>query len=1216
MARRSQRRRRTINFVAAEIAADRNVGALIQPETLEERQLLSAITTEISDAPARIDDLHVIRDNAHDGTLTVAWNDATVIGQSAIDLPQFVEHVVEYEVRLTNEGVSVAPSAVTGSVLSGQVEFPITTGTHIRTILRRDGMPTTVEVSSGVFEEFQNATSYSLDSGIYSISVRYRFLPALLGDPFQVTEAPTNVLATNWSEWSESQPVFVIPAQQSYLIQAPEQIQKTGNILNSGNNRLAQQRHRLAWGFEEPTESFEVWITRRGEGRVFYDPAMTVNALDINSDFQAGTYRVWVKANPVDNNIATGWSPPIDFEIVDGGSAFLITETHSPNEPLRLHFGYTGVNTGNLQVSIFDENGSSDQPVIDVTLSSVITWTVDEDGLPAGNYRVVVQQLIGGQASGPARESTLRIEDVLTPVFRGDPNGPSYFSQGTAGQVSTLTWRSGSADAFDLWIAYDGPVNGVGTSSQRPQFQFVNARMTNTGSDETQYSIPASAPAGKYRVWIRGVRSVSGGARLTEWTDVVTFTLRPPALNVRVSEDAFRNTFATVDWDEIPDALSYSVEIRKSNAVFRHNGVASWGLTRKFDSERFSNIAFVEEATGWTIPFHMRPGHYVARVTALLDSGETVISEAFFSHRIAVISGISQENGVVTVNVQPEASAPQYMLFVSHLGDGTDDSNEKKSFYTHASESISPSIELPADAPVGTYRIWAQARIGAIDIGAWSEWSEPVDFVLADELTITSTAGIYTQLPPVTWDSTANEVRIVVRDSETDEFLRTETVRDANEWHFTDAEEGRSYRIVVTAISNGGVAGQQRTTWLLKRSQPVINFDQHLSKRVSWTWLNGIDRCDVWVAQDSFVDPATGENRPGDFRYVVQSRVFGNKIFLPEDAPNGSYRVWVRMRDASDQTAAWTNWFRFDIKDPPVDTVVHPPGVQQEVAHTIVDYLYSPIDRVSTLVPESIPDPDRPSVVSVNPSGTSSGPYQIEWQHSSVGETERFVSEDGVLVSARQIHEVEVFLEDAETYERLSFDGQPLPDQTSTAPSGRILVWDSENSVLPESLNLPAGSYSVSLRYRVLRVMEHDLSFNDKTVTGRDGVLQVAGRTLADNGLIRSVATDWSQFSQLYTFKTDATSAPVIRSSGPTIADFKWTAIPDATRYEVFLREESTGRTFRRFVKSPEFDGWSLNPDRGTTWRAWVRVVWPKGHRGLWSESHEYYLETLAESVQ
>ena len=49
--------------------------------------------------------------------------------------------------------------------------------------------------------------------------------------------------------------------------------------------------------------------------------------------------------------------------------------------------------------------------------------------------------------------------------------------------------------------------------------------------------------------------------------------------------------------------------------------------------------------------------------------------------------------------------------------------------------------------------------------------------------------------------------RIAVRDVVTNELVHTETVSNASQWVFANAESGRSYRIYVTAVTDGGVAG-------------------------------------------------------------------------------------------------------------------------------------------------------------------------------------------------------------------------------------------------------------------------------------------------------------------------------------------------------------------------------------------------------------------------
>lgn len=1195
---RNRRRRRQIAVVAADLRVSRCSPTPALSESLEQRALLSSIITEISDGPRQVDVVRIVQDNGHDGTVTVAWNDYA----GEVDLPTGWLRVVEYEIQLTNEGQTVDPFAYGTSETSGDVEFRSMTATNTRTILRRERSTVHVEVAPGEFDLFHNSTAYSLGPGIYSLTVRYRLLPAFTTDPAGFGAAPANGLATKWSDWSDSRAFSVIPQQQAYLVQVPDRILKTGTDTRTGDTRIAQQRHRIAWGFESAAESYEVWISREGEGRVFHHPAMTVNGLDINSDYKAGKYSVWVKANPVEN-IATGLSPPVEFEIVDGGSAYLITESHPPDEPLRLHFGYTGLQAGSVRVRIYASIAGNTEPLIDETFSAVTTRQVAASGLPSGLYYVVVQQLIGDEPSGPPRDSRLHIIETFMPQLTG----------GRQGQINTLSWPSGSADRFNVWVSYDGPLEESPVGSQRPQFRYQVAQIESAGTPRTTFRLPADAPTGNYRAWIEGLWVTSRG-RLSspgDWSDTFSFSIQPPMLQVRVSDDAFRSAFATIDWDEIPGAVSYSVNILQSGAVFQHNGLPQPGLVRKFVTDQVRNDFTVTDATEWTIPVHMRAGHYVARVTALLASGETISEEAFFSHRVPVLSEITYNNGIHAA-LQPVADSPQYQFHVAYMADGADRSNFDWTFYT--TRSSSHAVHFPSDWLPGTYRIWGQARLGTINTGSWSDWSAPADFVIPSTLTITSRSGTWASLPHVEWESNSTDVLISVRDAETGEIFDTETVRNTNQWNPNRLPEGRGFRILVTPLSPGGVPGQQRSIFLKKQALPELRFEPHLSNRVSWLGQSDAESYDIWISLDAADDLSAGSvNR--NFRFLVQSRIQDLKVFLPADAPNGQYRAWVRYRGASDLPSAWTAALEFSVatSEPPAGSVVHPPGVQHPTAGIDVHYLYSSIDRASTPVIEAVPDPEVPSVVRVHRE-TSAGPLSIEWQNSTERSPEYFLARDGLLVTARQMQEVELVIRDLDTGRILTPDGGQTRDDSVNNLSTRILVWHSEDRILPQTLNLATGNYSLSLRYRTLRVLEHDEVLQEKVFTGSDGVVRIPMRNTAENGRIKAISSDWSQWSALFRFTTANASRPVILDAASSGQRVTWLVIPEAARYEIFAQERLRGEQVRRVVEDSTFDLpstgdlFNVSP---VAWRVWVRVFSPGGYHGPWSEVYEYRSPTL-----
>jgi hypothetical protein len=80
--------------------------------------------------------------------------------------------------------------------------------------------------------------------------------------------------------------------------------------------------------------------------------------------------------------------------------------------------------------------------------------------------------------------------------------------QGTLVGHRTLFWGAISdATHYDVWM-------NLVSGDQAPQSQIYR----NTAVQGTSLLLPATLPAGSYRLWIRAVRAAEGETFLTEWT--------------------------------------------------------------------------------------------------------------------------------------------------------------------------------------------------------------------------------------------------------------------------------------------------------------------------------------------------------------------------------------------------------------------------------------------------------------------------------------------------------------------------------------------------------------------------------------------------------------------------------------------------------------------------------------------------------------------------
>jgi ELWxxDGT repeat protein len=262
----------------------------------------------------------------------------------------------------------------------------------------------------------------------------------------------------------------------------------------SGTIPTADALGSFRWPRVQGAVSMELWVNRvGGPVRVIHETGLAGNSTGFapTSPLPYGRYQAWIRSQGVGPGHGI-WSVSASFTVLPPTVQPVVATSPFDRTPM---ITWTAPFAG---VSYELWIGRSDGvEVFRKTGISGTSFTLPV-ALANGSYRV---SLRGQTADG-----------ILLPWSRADDTpltiGFTGTVQGTLVGHRTLFWGAISdATHYDVWM-------NLVSGDQAPQSQIYR----NTAVQGTSLLLPATLPAGSYRLWIRAVRAAEGETFLTEWT--------------------------------------------------------------------------------------------------------------------------------------------------------------------------------------------------------------------------------------------------------------------------------------------------------------------------------------------------------------------------------------------------------------------------------------------------------------------------------------------------------------------------------------------------------------------------------------------------------------------------------------------------------------------------------------------------------------------------
>jgi predicted phage tail protein len=228
------------------------------------------------------------------------------------------------------------------------------------------------------------------------------------------------------------------------------------------------------------------------------------------------------------------------------------------------------------------------------------------------------------------------------------------------------------------------------------------------------------------------------------------------------------------------------------------------------------------------------------------------------------------------------------------------------------------SFELPDDLQMGSYRVFMRSRD---DGGRWSDWSAPLNFEIAPQVTITRPKGPSFQNPPLLeWqaiaDATSYDV-FVAKSSTPDKALYNVKVQTGTSYQIPKTLADGEYVFWVRAhrkvTGRPDVAGiWSNPTTFSTIQAPVVTGPIGLTNviagkqvvtdsrpTIQWTAIDKAARYDVWLHRAN-TNPT----------YLVTTATT-NSYVLESDIKPGDYTVWIRAISTTGKMTDWSAPYSF-----------------------------------------------------------------------------------------------------------------------------------------------------------------------------------------------------------------------------------------------------------------------------------------------------------------
>jgi predicted phage tail protein len=539
-----------------------------------------------------------------------------------------------------------------------------------------------------------------------------------------------------------------------------------------------------------------------------------------------------------------------------------------------------------------------------------------------------------------------------------------------------------------------------------------------------------------------------------------------------------------------------------------------------------------------------------------------------------------------TFTWNPVLDAVRYDLWVNNVTTGANQVIRETNLST---PSFTPTTALPS----GSYRFWVQAWNGAGDSSAWSAAR---DFVIQPPAVPGATAptgSTSDTTPTFTWTASVDATRydLWVSNLTTGQ---SEAIREPNltttSYTPTIPLPSGNYRFWVQALNSLGESrgwSPSQTFTVESASAPAIPMPTgpatpttDNTPTFAWTASPGATRYDLWVA-----NLTTGQAQ------VIRETSLSTNAFTPTTPlPSGNYRFWVQAFDAGGSSRGWSAHRDFTIRPPAAPNVTGPaspttnrrPPFAWDASTDATRYdLW--VDNVSTGQSQFIRQPNLTATSFTPAADLPVGTYRF-WVRAL-----NSLLEGGAWSATRDV------VISGGAAPTLTGPTTPTSDNTPT------LTWTAGAGAVRFDLWVDNRTTGVSQVIREMNLTATSFTPADALPSGSYRFWVRAFNAAGDAGL-------WSGPRD---FQITPPAAPVL--TGPSSAagstpTFTWNASPNATRYDLWVDNVSTGQS--QLIREPNLTTTSYAVPAplisGFRYRFWVRAFNSLGEGGSWSSSMEF----------
>jgi len=385
---------------------------------------------------------------------------------------------------------------------------------------------------------------------------------------------------------------------------------------------------------------------------------------------------------------------------------------------------------------------------------------------------------------------------------------------------------------------------------------------------------PQALPPSQYAVWVR----TYGSYGVSDWSSVGVFTVLSAApAAVTVSVDAAKRM--TIQWDAVPDATDYEIQVNLSGA-----------------SQPFLKRSNIGAVTSFRLPQPVAGGQYLVWIRALrpgrVQSSWSNVS-ALFVRETPTLRVAMPDIRWKAIN---QASGYQIEVL-----------NRRTNIVVLAATRTETVVHLDSLLPPDVYSVRIRTRYAD---GTTSEWSVSTEFEIFH-------ASVVIQPKPQPSVDATPTISWTPQVGASDYEITVSRVGASSPSYQQKLLQGSSHRIS-TPLPPGNYlvwirshySDNSRSLWgtgtpLSIGSPPVVSF---AGNTVQWNAVRGATRYEVIIRYE---DPATGQYSD----YLRTNNFFETSISMASASP-GKYRAWVRaIRDEAGLTysSAWSQNLLFSI---------------------------------------------------------------------------------------------------------------------------------------------------------------------------------------------------------------------------------------------------------------------------------------------------------------